>query len=214
MRKLTPLLASFAVLCTLTAAARAAEGAAAEDFLSGIGGAKFLVGQFFTILASAVGIYFASYASFQRTLKHSKLVKAQQTSALLTAAREELKQNIVRMRQLDERLPAESGTGLSNEDWPHLRLFVWHAVGRSNHAFDLPPQILTGVQALYEDLEAMLQDASSREDFKRLTTSNIYSRTQYKKRLNGLLSEVETAILPALDKTAAEAQRTVTKLSS
>ena len=60
--------------------------------------------EFFTILASVVGVYFASYVSFQRSLKHSKLVKAQQRSALLTASREELNQNIARMRKLDERL--------------------------------------------------------------------------------------------------------------
>lgn len=208
------LLVSFAALCALTVAARAAGSTVDESFLSEIGGAKFLLGQFFTILASAVGVYFASYVGFQRSLKHSRLVKAQQTSALLTATRVELTQNIVRMRQLDERLPAELGNGVSSEEWPHLRLFVWHAAGRSSYAFDLPPQILNGVQALYEDLGAMLQDRASREDFLRLTTSNIYSRTQYKIRLNALLSEAETTILPVLDKTVAEAQRTAAKLSS
>ena len=63
MRKLTSVLVSIAALCALTVAARAAE----EGFLSEIGGAKFLAGQFFTILASVVGVYFASYVSFQRT---------------------------------------------------------------------------------------------------------------------------------------------------
>ena len=214
MRKLASLLASFAALCALTVAGQAADGAAGEDFLSQIGGVKFLARQFFTILASVAGVYFASYVGFQRSLKHSKLVKAQQTSALLTAAREELQQNIARMRMLDERLPASSGTGLWSADWPHLRLFVWQAVGRSSSAFDLPPQILTGMQALYEDLGGMLVDEAAREDFKRLTTSNIYARTQYKERLNALLASAETTILPVLDKTVAEAAQTVAKYSS
>ncbi len=214
MRKLASVLVSIAALCALTVGARAAEGGGGEGFLSEIGGAKFLAGQFFTILASVVGVYFASYVSFQRSLKHSKLVKAQQRSALLTGSREELNQNIARMRKLDERLPAESGTGLSGGDWPHLRLFVWQAVGRSSSAFDLPPQILTGMQALYEDLGGMLEDEQAREDFKRLTSSNIYSRTQYKERLNALLTSAQTMILPVLDKTVAEAEQTVATYSS
>ena len=111
MRKLASVLVSIAALCALTVGARAAEGGGGEGFLSEIGGAKFLAGQFFTILASVVGVYFASYVSFQRSLKHSKLVKAQQRSALLTGSREELNQNIARMRKLDERLPLSSAPG-------------------------------------------------------------------------------------------------------
>jgi hypothetical protein len=213
MKKLAPVLVPFCVLCAMTAAASAAEYAADESLLSGSGG-KFLISQLFTILASAFGIYFASYVSFQRSLKHSKLVKAQQTSALLTATRQELTGNIGRMRKFEERLPGESGYGLSNEEWPALRLFVWHAAGRSSAAFDLPPEILNGIQGFYEDLGVMLQDGAARENFRRLTTSNTWERTQYKERLNALLSGVETELLPALDKTVAEAQGTVGKLSS
>jgi hypothetical protein len=213
MKKLVPVLVSFAVLCVMTAVARAAESAADESLLSGFS-VKFLVGQLFTVLASAFGIYFASYVSFQRSLKHSTLVKAQQTSALLTATRQELTDNIVRMRKFDERLPGESGYGLSNEEWPALRLFVWHAAGRSSSAFDLPPQVLNGVQGFYEDLGAMLQNSAAHENFKRLTTSNTYDRTHFKECLNALLSGAETEILPVLDRTVAEAQGTVAKLSS
>lgn len=60
----------------------------------------------------------------------------------------------------------------------------------------------------------MLEDEQAREDFKRLTSSNIYSRTQYKERLNALLTSVQTMILPVLDKTVAEAEQTVATYSS
>jgi len=213
MRKLAPLLIAFSALCALTVAARAADAAPDDSFLAGAGGIKFFVGQLFTVLASAFGIYFASYVSFQRSLKHSKLVKAQQTAALLTAARQELTDNILRMREFDQRLPGEGGYPVSIEDWPRLRLFVWHAVGRSSYAFDLPPRILNGVQGFYEDLEAMLQDNAARQDFRHLTSSNIYSRTQYKERMNALLSGVETAILPDLDKTVTQALKTAGQLA-
>jgi hypothetical protein len=212
MKKSAPLLLSFAGLCAMTVAARAAEVSLDDSLLSGPWGAKWVVGQLFTVLASAFGIYFASYVSFQRSLKHSKLVKAQQVSGLLTATRQELSENILRMRKLDERLPADSGYGLSDAEWPSLRLYVWHAAGRSNTAFDLPPQVLNGVQGFYEDIDAMLKDSAARENFRRLTTSNTYDRTQYKERFNALLSGAETEILAVLDKTVAEARATVAKL--
>jgi hypothetical protein len=207
MKKLASLLTIFAALCALTVAAGAAD--TEEGLLSG--GVKFLAGQFLTILASIVGVYFASYVSFQRTLKHDQLVKARQKLALLTAASEELRQNIACLRKLDERLPADSGRGVLNSEWPRLRLFVWQAVGRSTSAFDLPPKILTGMQALYEDLGAMLEDGKAGQHFRTLTSSDTYLRTQYKEKLSALLTSAETALLPILDKTAAEARQTVMK---
>src|SRR5262245_51628552 len=92
-------------------------------------GLEFFAGQFFTILASVVGVYLAGYVSFQRTLEYDRLTKAQQKSDLLTATREELKQNVVRLQKFNERLPAESGSGVTNGEWPQLRLFVWQAAG-------------------------------------------------------------------------------------
>jgi hypothetical protein len=181
------------------------------SLLSRIGGSQFLAAQIFTILATILGVYLAGYVSFQRTLEYDRFVKAQQRSDLLTATREELEQNITRLRKLNERLPAEVGTGLANPEWPRLRLFVWQAVGRSPSAFDLPPQILTNMQAVYEDVGDMLNDAEARQAFRSLTTSNTYFRTQFKERLNAQLKFAETSIVPALEKTASAAGQLVSR---
>ena len=183
-------------------------------FLAAIGGPQFLAAQFFTIIATILGVYLAGYVGFQRTLEYDRYVKAQQKSDLLTATREELKNNIARMQKFNERLPAEVGTGLSNTEWPRLRMFVWQAVGRSSSAFDMPPQILTDMQAFYEDMGDMLNDAEARQSFKSLTTSNTYFRTQFKERFNSQLKFAESSILPALSQTAAEADKLVTKYSN
>jgi hypothetical protein len=181
------------------------------SLLSRIGGSQFLAAQIFTILATILGVYLAGYVGFQRTLEYDRFVKAQQRSDLLTATREELEQNIARLRKFNERLPAEVGTGLTNTDWPRLRLFVWQAVGRSSSAFDVPPQILTDMQGVYEDVGDMLNDPEARQAFRSLTTSNTYFRTQFKERLNAQLKFAETSIIPALEKTAAVAERLVSK---
>jgi len=184
------------------------------SFLSKIGGPQFLAAQFFTILATILGVYLAGYVGFHRTLEYDRFIKAQQRSDLLTAAQEELKQNIVRLQKFNERLPAEVGTGVTSTEWPHLRLFVWQAAGRSSAAFDVPPQILTGLQALYEDLGEMLNDVGARDAFRHLSGSNVFERTQFKEHLSSDLRFAQTSILPALDQAVATSEQLLKKYSA
>lgn len=178
-----------------------------EGFLKAIGGPQFLAAQFFTILATILGVYLAGYVGFQRTLEYDRFVKAQQQSGLPAAMREELKQNVERLRKFNTRLPADVGTGLSNGDWPRLRLFVWQAAGRSSSAVDIPPQIMIDVQSFYEDVGDMLNDADAHQMFRSLTTSNAFNRSQYKERLNNQLKFAEASIFTAMDgATATSAQ--------
>ena len=182
--------------------------------LTAIGGPQFLAAQFFTILATVLGVYLAGYEGFQRTLEYDRYVNAKQSADLMTATHDELKQNIARLKKFNERLPAEVGSSVFNSDWPRLRLFVWQAAGRSSTAFNMPPSILTGLQGFYEDVGDMLNDTSAHEDFQHLTTSNIYDRTEFKKRLTVQLTTAETAILPTLEKTVAESEELVKKYSA
>jgi hypothetical protein len=170
-----------------------------EAFLEAVGGPRFLVAQFFTILGTIFGVYLASYVAFQRNLKYDQFVKAQQRSDLLMAMREELRQNVDRLRKFNERLPADVGTNVLETEWPHLRLFVWQAAGRSSSALDLPA-IMIDVQSLYDDVNDMLSDTSTRQRFRSLSGSNTYERTQFKERLNDKLKFVENSIFPAMDK--------------
>jgi hypothetical protein len=175
-------------------------------FLEAIGGSRFVVAQFFTILGTIFGVYLASYVAFQRNLEYDRFVKAQQRSDLVSALHEELKQNVDRLRKFNERLPAEVGTGVLETGWPHLRLFVWQAAGRSSNALDMP-QIMLDVQSLYDDVNDMLNDADARKMFRILTQSNTYDRTRFKERLTDRLKSVEASIFPAMDEaTAASAQ--------
>jgi len=175
---------------------------------------QFLTGQIFTILASIVGVYLAGYVSFQRTLEYDRLVKAQQKSDLLTASREELKQNVVRLQKFNERLPAEVGTGVVASEWPHLRLFVWTAAGHSSSVFDIPPLILTDLQAFYGDIDLMLNDVDAHQNFRSLTQSNSLDRTRFKERLTAQLKLADASIVPALDSEIAAADRLTKKYSS
>ena len=176
-------------------------------------GLEFFAGQFLTIVASIVGVYLAGYVSFQRTLEYDRLTKAQQKSDLLTATREELKQNVARLQKFNERLPAEVGTGVINSEWPQLRLFVWQAAGRSSSAFDIPPQILINMQAFYGDMELMLNDGEAHQNFRSLTQSNSYDRGQFKQRLVAQLKLAEASIVPALDNEIGTAEQLTKKYS-
>ena len=177
-------------------------------------GLEFFAGQIFTILASVVGVYLAGYVSFQRTLEYDRLTKAQQKSDLLTAAREELKQNVIRLRKFNDRLPAEVGNSVINSEWPQLRLFVWQAAGRSSSAFDIPPQILVDMQAFYGDIELMLNDGEARGNFRSLSQSNVYDRTRFKERFVAQLKLADTSIVPALDSEISAAEQLTKKYSN
>jgi hypothetical protein len=173
-----------------------------ETFLEAVGGPRFVVAQFFTILGTIFGVYLASYVAFQRSLKYDQFVKVQQRSDLLMALRDELKQNVARLRKFNERLPGDSGTGVLNNEWPHLRSFVWQAAGRSPSALDVP-QIMMAAQSLYDDVNDMLNDANARQLFRQLTSSTTYDRTQFKERLDNQLTFVETSVLSAIDEAVA-----------
>lgn len=185
-----------------------------RGFLEAIGGTQFLAAQAFTILATILGVYLAGYVGFQRTLEYDRFVKAQQRSDLLTALHDELSQNVVRLRKFNERLPAEVGTGVLSTDWPHLRLFVWQAAGRSASAADIPSRVMIDAQSFYEDVNEMLNDSEARQAFKTLTTSNTYFRTQYKERLNNQFKLVETSIFPAMDNATAASAELLKKYAS
>ena len=174
---------------------------------------QFLAGQFLTILGSVVGIYLAAYVSFKRALERDHLAKAQQKSDLLTAVREELKQNVDRLDKFNERLPANVGNGVTLSEWPHLRLFVWQAAGRSSSAFDIPPRILADMQALYGDLDLMLSDTEAHQNFRSLTQSNISDRTRFKERLTAQLNFAKTSIVPALENDIAASEWLIKRYS-
>jgi hypothetical protein len=176
-------------------------------------GVQFIAGQFFAVLASVVGIYFASYVSFQRTLEYDRLTKAQQKSDLLAAVRDELKQNVARLYKFNERLPADTGFGVSNSEWPQLRLSLWQAAGHSPSFFDIRPQILIDMQAFYADIDLKLSDAEAHQDFRTLTTSNVYDRTQFKQHLVAQLKLAETSIVTELDNEIAAAEQLTKKYS-
>jgi hypothetical protein len=178
-----------------------------------IGGPKFAVAQFFTILGTIFGVYLAGYVGFQRTLEYDRFVKAQQRSDLIMAMHEELKQNVDRLRKFNERLPGpDSGTSILETDWPRLRLFIWEAAGRSSSALDTP-RIMLDVQALYEDVNDMLNNAEARQMFRRLSQSNAYDRGQFKERLNNRLKFADASIFPAMDEAAAALAQLLKKYS-
>jgi len=176
----------------------AVQEAKTETVLESIGGPRFLVAQLFTILGTIFGVYLASYVAFQRNLKYDRLVKAQQRSDLLTALREEIKQNIERLRKFNERLPADVGTGVDDKEWPHVRSFVWQATGGSSIALDMP-RILMDVQSFYGDINDLLNDVDAHRNFAHLTQSNVYDRDYFKNRLIAQLQFAEATIFPAID---------------
>lgn len=176
-----------------------------SGFLAALGGPQFIIAQLFTILATVLGVYLAGYVGFQRTLEYDGLVKARQQANLLTSLHTELEDNTKRLRAHVPALEAtQEGQGIYG-DWPRLYQFVWRASAESPVLFDVPPELLTGMQTFYENMTLMLNDDSAKENFRRLTTTNAYFRNEFTKTFDNYLKGAETELLPALKERAAAA---------
>lgn len=178
-------------------------------FLETLGGPQFIIAQLFTIAATILGVYLAGYVGFQRTLEYDRYVKAQQQSDLLNAVHAELRDNAARVKDFANRIDP---TGAENVgEWPRLRLFVWNAAGQTTSAFDIPPEALSGMQALYDEVGETLTNPRAREWFK--TSNSFFSsdRTRLKETLLRNVKTAETSLLPALQKAASASSELTTK---
>lgn len=183
-----------------------ARGPKRAALLAAIGGPQFIVAQMFTILATILGVYLAGYVGYQRTLEYDRLVKAREQAHLLRAMHAELTDNTVRLRAHVPKLEATfQGHGVHG-DWPRLHLYIWNASADNPAVFQIPPQTLSRMQGFYETIGAMLKDDHAHEMFRRLTTSNAFERRGFTDRFDEQLSEVETSLLPSLERTAGAAE--------
>jgi hypothetical protein len=182
-----------------------------SGFLASLGGPQFIVGQIFTILATVLGVYLAGYVGFQRTLEYDRLTEAQRQANLIQALHVELKDNAARLRAFVPLMEkTQDGEGIYR-DWPRLRLFVWSASAQNSALFDAPPNVITDIQAFYQETADLLNDAAAREAFRRLTSSNAFDRKRITEQFDALVKQAETAILPALERAAADAGQVVSR---
>jgi hypothetical protein len=176
-----------------------------------VGGMQFLLGQVFTILATVVGVYLAGYVGFQRTLEYDRFTEAQRQANLIQALRAELNDNTARLREFVPLMEKTQEGQPIYRDWPRLRLFVWGASSQNSALFDAPPAIVTDMQAFYEDAVDVTNNNAARDAFRHITSSNAFDRKRITEQLDALVKRSETAILPALERAAADAGQIVAR---
>jgi hypothetical protein len=183
--------------------------AQSSGFWAAFGGPQFIVAQIFTILATVIGVYLAGYVGFQRTLEYDRYTQAQRQANLIQALHAELQDNTARLRAFVPLLEkTQEGEPVYGE-WPRLHLFVWQASAQNSALFDAPPQSITDMQIFYEEMSGILGDSAVRDAFRHLTSSNIADRRTVTEQIDKLIKRAETALLPALKKSAAAAETTV-----
>lgn len=180
-----------------------------RGFLASIGGPQFVAAQFFTIFATVLGVYLAGYVGFQRTLEYDALVKSRQQANLLTSMHTELADNVARLRAFVPVLEKTQEGQSVYSDWPRLYQFIWQASAENPVLFDSPPSLLSGIQNFYETMGPLLNDENAKKQFRSITTSNAYFRTQFTEQFAANLDQAETQLLPALRDAAAKANDVV-----
>lgn len=177
--------------------------------LASIGGPQFVAAQLFTIFATVLGVYLAGYVGFQRTLEYDALVKSRQQANLLTSLHTELQDNTRRLREFVPLLEkTQEGEGIYR-DWPRLYQFIWNASPENPVLFDVPPSVLSGMQSFYETMGDLLNNETARQEFRSLTSSNAYSRTQFTEEFDRVVKIAENELLPSLQQAAANASEVV-----
>jgi hypothetical protein len=189
----------------------ATRGPAQSGMLGSLGGLQFIIGQVFTIIATILGVYLAGYVGFQRTLEYDRLNEAQRQVNLLQALHAELKDNTARLREFVPLMEKTQEGEAIYREWPRLRLFVWNASSQNSALFDAPSRIITDLQAFYEDASESLNNGTAREAFRHLTSSNTADRRRITEQFDARLKQAETAILPALERAAANAGQVVSR---
>jgi hypothetical protein len=178
-------------------------------FLESIGGPQFIAAQIFTIAATVLGVYLAGYVGFQRTLEYDRYVKAQQQSDLLNAVYAELRDNAKRVQDFANRIDPSGAEQVG--EWPRLRLYVWNAAGQTTSAFDIPPEALSGMQALYDEVGETLTNPRAREWFRTSNTFFASDKIRMKEALLRNVKAAETVLLPELKRAASVSSEMITK---
>jgi hypothetical protein len=177
--------------------------------LESIGGPQFIAAQIFTIAATVIGVYLAGYVGFQRTLEYDRYVKAQQRSDLLDAVHAELRDNAKRVQDFANRIDPSGAEQVG--EWPRLRLYVWNAAGQTTSAFDIPPEALSGMQALYDEVGETLTNPRAREWFRTSNTFFASDKIRMKETLLRNVKAAETVLLPELRRAASVSAELITK---
>lgn len=182
-----------------------------QGFMGSLGGAQFIVGQIFTIIATVLGVYLAGYVGFQRTLEYDRFTEAQRQSNLIQALRAELGDNTARLRDFVPLMQKTQDGEPIYREWPRMRLFVWTASSQNSALFDAPSKAITDMQAFYEDVSDLLNGSAVRDAFRHLTSSNAFDRKRITEQLDALVKQAETAILPLLERAGADADAIVSR---
>jgi hypothetical protein len=180
--------------------------------MESIGGPQFIIAQLFTIAATVLGVYLAGYVGFQRTLEYDRYVKAQQQTDLLNAVYAELRDNAVRIKQFADKIEPSGATNPG--EFPRLRLYVWNAAGQTTSAFDIPPEALSGMQAVYDEIGETLNNPRAREWFRTSSSFFASDRNGMKEALMRNVRMAEGTLMPALQNAAASSAELITKYSA
>ncbi len=118
-------------------------------------GSQFWIGQIMVIISTVLGVYLAANAGFERAIEFDAMVNKRSAYRLLGSLEAELKDNIAIVDKLTENL------GIKFKDRKYMLRrhqtgkFVWQAMLESDHTFQVPPKVLTGVRRYYKNLEIL-----------------------------------------------------------
>lgn len=120
------------------------------------------------------------------------------TRGFLAALRTELAGNLDKMRALRDEMDLTGATAIYENEWPELSRRVIGATSNPAY-FTAPVEWMAGAERLYEETERLITDSETRYAYRRQVTSVLYQRRLIRERLEALIAEGETELMPAID---------------
>jgi len=117
----------------------------------------YWVGHFFTIIATIIGIYYASIVGLETGVKLEMIQADRGTYYVASSLYSELESNIERM---DESIKLFDKRKFSKDSANKVRFndFIFQSAKYSDSTFEIEPEILTGISEYYFTVQGLIHD--------------------------------------------------------
>ncbi len=151
--------------------------------------AEFWISHALIIGSTVLGVYLAAAAGYRVGMELQTARSDRESYYLQLALLAEVNDNLRQVEDWSEHYVSVSrGQFVGRPEQYRLETFVWDATARSDVAFQLPPEALTGIRRLYRQISGELA---------RLTDDTLSTEPDLH-RIRGNLADARATILPAL----------------
>ncbi len=150
---------------------------------------EFVVSQILMVAATIIGVYLAANEGFRKAVEFQLLDADRTAYRHMAALRDEMAFNAETISVFAAQY-RESGANIHDQFLPAVRTFVWDSSSEHPSLFEMPPEVLGGATAIYDELSDQMARGGRGPD----------RRIELLKTFEEEAERIKTVMLPAFDK--------------